>query len=292
MKKIFLMCLAIMLLVPCATSAKKNDGLPEEDRIKIAVEIINTSRYKELNPAQSLELFLNDKLAEKNLLNVVNSKTSGDAEKNLDEPFRDEDKPADAPNPAENIGELLIFNAVELPKPSTAAKNFDPEIYRDSGAKYLVRCEVLGIGATKVEDKTIGKIVSVIGGGISLSGHGNKTRDKTLRRVGTVIGFGGLFDLKRTALNTVVNMQFINAQTGEVIWQENFIGQAVKHHSPREGYSNVWEEAYIESVKDSAKIIAKRVNKYVDRVIIQGKSDKSFLPKTFKFSGLGGSMNF
>ena len=289
MRKIFLICLAILLTVPFAADAKKNDGLPEEERIKVVVEIINTSRYKELNPAQSLELFLGDKLAEKNLVTVVDIKTYGDATQNLDEPFRDDNA---APNPAENIGELLVFDAVELPRPASVAKDFDPEAYRDSGATYLVRCEVLGIGATKVDDKTLSRITSIIGSGLSIGGNGNSNRDKTLRRVGSLIGLGGFIDLKRTALNTVVNMQFINAQTGEIIWQENFIGQAVKHHTPRKGYTNVWEQAYIESVEDSAKIIAKRVNKYVDRVIIKGKSDKSFMPDAFKFSGLGGGFNF
>lgn len=286
MRKIFLICLAILLAVPCAAFAKKNDGLPEEDRIKIAVEIINTSRYKDLNPAQNLEIFLSDKLVAKNLLKVVGTKSSGDAEvKILDETTVDEQ------SPAENIGELLIFDAVEIPQPSTAAKNFDPADYRENGAAYVVRCEVLGIGATKEENQTIGMITGIIGGGLSFGGaNGNKSRDKNLRRIGTgvgLLGFGSLLDsTKRTVLNTVVTMQFIDATTGKVLWQENFIGKAGKHRKPREGYVSAWEQAYVESVEKTAESIAKRVNKYVDRVVIKGKSDKSFVPKNFNL-GVG-----
>ena len=43
MKKFFLICLAILLGVQGAASAKKND-LPEESRIKIALEITDGSK--------------------------------------------------------------------------------------------------------------------------------------------------------------------------------------------------------------------------------------------------------
>ena len=99
---------------------------------------------------------------------------------------------------------------------------------------------------------------------------------KTLRRVGWGIGLGGFIQTERTALNTVVNMQFIDVETGQILWQENFNGLAVKHHKPRKGYDDAWTQAYVESVEKSAEKVAKRVNKYVDKVIINGKSDKEF----------------
>lgn len=285
-KKIFLLGLILLLGATNAASAKEK-GLPEEDRINVAIEIINSSRYKELPTAQQLELFLNDALISKNLLNIVESKISGDGDNFVDCFILDEDRPADVPPPAQNIGELLVFDAVELPRPVAAVKNYDPTPYQQVGAKYIIRCEVLGLGVTKVEDKTIGIVTKIIGSGISIGGaSGNSHRDKVLRHIGSGIGLGGLLEIKRTALNTVVNMQFISVDTGEVLWQQNFIGQAVKHHSPDKGYDDVWTQAYSESVADSAKLIAKRVNKYVDRVIIKGKSDKSFMPKNFSFDGL------
>ena len=286
-KKFFLICLMLIIGVHVTASAK-DKGLPEEERIKVAVEITNTSRYKELLPAQTLETFLNNALGNKNLINVVDSSTSGDAETKLpDGMILDEDKPVETVPPAANIGELLIFEAVELPKPVQSIDGFDPTVYQQSGAKYVIRCEVLGLGVTKVEDKTIGTVTKIIGTGLNFGGaNGNSHRDKTLRNVGTAIGLGGFLEIKRTALNTVVNMQFINAETGAVLWQQNFIGQAIKHGSPSKDFSDPWTQAYTESVEDSAKRIAKRVNKYVDRVIIKGKSDKSFLPKTTFFNGL------
>lgn len=286
-KKIFLLCLMLIIGLH-VTAFAKDKGLPEEERIKVAVEITNGSRYKELPTAHMLRLYLNDALSAKNLLNVVDSSSYGDADNQLpDGMVLDEDRPVDATPPAANIGELLVFEAIEVPRPAQSLDSFDPTPYQQSGAKYVVRCEVLGLGVTKVEDKTIGTITRIIGSGLNFGGgSGSSHRDKVLRNVGTAIGLGGFIETKRTALNTVVKMQFINAETGEILWQQNFIGQAIKHHSPAKIYSDPWTQAYTESVEDSAKRIAKRVNKYVDRVIIKGKSDKSFLPKNLSFSGL------
>ena len=277
MKKIFLLCLMIMLAVASVASAKEK-GLPENERIIIAVEVTDSSRYNELGTANLLKLFLDDKLREKNLLTIVGMKNPDEA-KNSDGLIRDEDVTADTKTAAENIGEILVFDAIELRTHSDTPENFDRTFYENLGAAYVVRCEVLGIGATKIINKTIGLISDVVGGGLALAGSGNSDRDKTLRRVGAGIdwiGFGSTLASKRTALNTVVSMQFISVETGKILWQENYVGQAAKHHSARKGYANPWEQAYNESVEDSAKHIAKRVNKYVDSVIIKGKSDKNF----------------
>ena len=274
-RKIFLICLALLLSVQGAAFAKEK-GLPEEDRINIAVEIKDTSRHKELGTAQNLEIFLSEKLLEKNLLNIVDTKIINESERAFDDDLiRDEEVTADK-SPT-NFGELMVFEAVELPAPSETPKNFDADAYKDLGAAYVIRCEILALGTTKVEDKTLSTIFSALGTATAFAGSGNKSRDKTLRRIGLGIGLGGFIETKRTALNTVVNMQFISVETGQILWQEHFTGQAVKHHKPRKGYDDAWEQAFVESVENSAKRIAKRVNKYVDKVIIQGKSDKSFM---------------
>ncbi len=290
LKKFFLLCLAVLLVMQGAASAK-NKGLPEEERINIAIEVTDSSRHKKLGTAQNLEMFLGEKLVEKNLVSVVDTKIFGEEKNSADGLILDEDVTAEQSSPAADIGEILIFNAVELPKPAAAPENFNQTFYKNFGVDYVVRCEVLALGATKVEDKTIGLLSSAIGGGLSLSGSGSSNRDKTLRRVGSGIGLLGLIGVsdvtKRTALNTVVNMQFISVETGEILWEKNFIGQAVKHRKPSKDYDDAWTQAYMESVEDSAKLISKRVNKYVDKVIIKGKSDKEFLPKNFvgKFTG-------
>ena len=287
-KKFFLLCLAMLLVMQGAASAKKTE-LPEEERIKVAIEITDDTRHPELGTAKKLEAFLNEKLAEKNLVNVIDTEYS---EEGL---TLDEDTLAEEKISAEDIGEILIFNAVELPNPSAAPKNFNQTFYKNFGVDYVVRCEVLALGATKVEDKTLGLLTSAIGGGISFSGSGSSHRDKTLRRVGSGIGLLGLGinDItKRTALNTVVNMQFISVETGEIVWENNFMGQAVKHHKPNKNFDDVWTQAYVESIADTSKQISKRVNKYVDKVIIKGKSDKSFLPKKFSAGSLIGGKIF
>ena len=274
-RRIFLICLALLLSVQGAAFAKEK-GLPEEQRIKVAVEIKDTSRHKELDTAQNLEIFLSEKLLEKNFINIVDSKIINESNKAFDDGLiRDEEVTADK-SPA-NFGELMVFDAVELPAQSETPQNFDADFYKDLGASYVIRCEILALGVTKVEDKTLSTIFSAVGAATAFAGSGNGSRNKTLRRVGTGIALGGFIETKRTALNTVVNMQFINVEAGQILWQENIQGLAVKHHKPRKGYDDAWEQAYVESVENSAKRIAKRVNKYVDKVIIQGKSDKSFM---------------
>lgn len=293
LKKIFFACLAMILFVQGAAAAK-NKGLPEEERIRVAVEVTDDSRHVELGTAQNLELFLNEKLGDKNLVSVVDINFFGEEKKSDGGLIRDEDLLAENKPSAEDIGELLVFDAFELPKPAAAPENFQQTFYKNLDVAYVIRCEVLALGATKLEDKTVGMLSSIIGGGISLSGSGSSNRDKTLRRVGSGIGLLGLVGMtditKRTALNTVVNMQFISVETGEILWQQNFTGQAIKHHKPDKNFDNVWTQAYMDSVENAAKLISKRVNKYVDKVIIKGKSDKDFLPKASFGKLIGGKL--
>lgn len=291
-RKIFFICLIFLLGLQGAASAKSK-GLPEAERIKVAVEVKDSSRHKELATADNLEIFLNDKLVEKNLVNIVGTKILGEDEKTADDGLiLDEDVTADEKTPAQNIGELLIFDAVELPAPSDTPEDFNADAYKELGAAYVIRCEVLALGVTKVEDKTIGTIFGTTGGVVSLIGVGGGSNAKTLRKIGTGIGLGGFIQTQRTALNTVVNMQFISVETGQILWQQYFTGQAVKHHKPDKGYANEWEQAYIESVENAAKRISERVNKYVDKVIVKGKSDKSFRPNKSSLSGLGSGKLF
>ena len=221
---------------------------------------------------------------------------SSSTKKSADGLILDEDRLAEQKSPAENIGELLVFDAIELPQPSTVPENFNQTFYKNLGVDYVVRCEVLALGTTKVDDKAFGIVTNVLGAGFTLSGQGSSNREKTLRRIGTGIGalsYLGMADFtKRTALNTVVNMKFINVETGEILWEENFKGQAIKHHKPSKDYDDAWTQAYMESVEKSAELIARNVNKYVDKVLIKGKSDKSFLPKNLPIGKFGGGKLF
>ncbi len=291
-KRFFVLCLAVLLVMQGAASAKKNKGLPEEERIQIAIEVTDGTRHKELGTAQNLELFLNDKLVEKNLVSVIDTKIFDEEKFSQSDLILDEEVTAEKNSSAQNIGELLIFDAVELPQPGTVPEDFSQTFYKNFGADYVVRCEVLALGATKVEDKTLSTILGVAGGITSLIGSGSGKHDKKLRRIGAGIGFGGFIQTQRTALNTVVNMKFISVETGEILWEKNFTGQAVKHHKPGKNYDDAWTQAYMESVEDAAKKISKQVNKYVDKVIIKGKSDKEFLPKNFSIGKFGGGKLF
>lgn len=271
-KKIFLLCIAILLVVHGAASAKEK-GLPEAERIKIALEVNDETRHKDLNSAALLEEYLASRLLDKNLVNVVNAKVPGETSANAEG--------------IGNLGEILIFDAVEIPPPVETAANFDQQRYQNLGATYVVRCEVLALGLTKVDDPTLSTITGLVGSGISFAGSGNKGRDKTLRKIGTGINFASKFlDIHRTALKTVVTMQFIEVDTGKVLWQQNFVGEGLKHRSPGKEFDDIWTRALHESVDDTAKIISKRVNKYVDKVIIQGKSDEGFLSKDFSIRGM------
>ena len=268
MKKFLLMCLAILLSLQGAASAK---DLPAGARINVAVEVSDSSKHQELGTADNLEKFLGDKLIEKNLLNVVGAE-------NLSVEMLDEKK-----SPEEIFGELLIFDVVEMPMPADTPEEFDQAFYKNRGVDYVIRCEVLALGLTKVDDKTMSTILGAAGGITSLIGSGSGSKNKTLRRVGMGISLGGFIQSERTALNTVVNMQFISVETGEILWQGNFIGQGIKPHSVSKAYSDVWEQAYLKSVEKAAKLISKRVNKYVDKVIIKGESDEEFTSKKFSY---------
>ena len=263
MRKFFLMCLMILLSLQGAAAAQ----------INVAVEVEDNSRHKDFGTASYLEKFLGEELVKKNLVNVVDTKFPAEI---------------DAANfSAEELGELLVFGAMELPAAKSAPENFDAELYENLGVKYLIRCEVLALGVTKAEDNTIGTICGVTGGILSLVGSGSGSKNKTLRRVGMGIGLAGLIPSERTALANVVNMQFISVETGQILWQRNFMGMAFKHHKPHKNYSDAWKQAYVESVEKSAELIARNVNKYVDKVLIKGKSDENF-HKQRMLSGGGG----
>ena len=271
MRKIFLTCLAILLSVH-VTAAAKNSELAE--RINVAVEVTDSSRHKDFGTAKYLEEFLIEKLFKKNLVDVIDMKI-----------FDTENPEAEVAEKkkfsTEELGELLVFGAMELPVPSDTPENFDQTFYKSRGADYVIRCEVLALGVTKVDDKAFYTIVNVTSGVLALVGFDSSSRAETLDEVGMGIGLLGLIDAKRTALNSVVNMKFISVETGQILWQKNLVGVAIKHHKPHKNFDDAWTQAYMESIEKSAEIISKHVNKYVDKVLVKGESDKDFREKKF-----------
>ena len=241
-------------------------------QINVAVEVADSSKHQDFGTASYLEKFLGEKFAKKNLVNVVGDKSPAEIEaKNFS---------------AEELGELLVFDAMELPVPSETPENFDQNFYKNYGVNYVIRCEVLALGLMNVEDNTLGTVLGATGGIVSLIGSGSGSKNRMLRRVGLGIGLGGFIQTERTALANVVNMQFISVETGQILWQRNFLGLAVKHHKSHKKYKDAWTQAYMQSVEKSADLIAKNVNKYVDKVLIKGKSDKDFRAQKFSNSNL------
>ena len=243
-RKIFWICLVMLLSVQVAAA----------EPVPIALELDDISRYKNIGTAQILGEKLNAELGKKKFVNVMESKV-------LVEPS-DEDVVAE-------IGELMVFDAVELPATTETPQNFDGAFYETGGAKYVIRSEVLGLGLTKVDDDTFGIVADIVGTGLSFASK------ESVQYVGTGIAALGYIQMERTALAVVTNVQFIDVANDKVLWQENFIGRAVKHHNAGKNYKNVWARAYDEAIADTARRIAKRVNKYVDKVLIKGKTDKS-----------------
>ena len=255
-RKMFLICLVMLLSVQVAAA----------EPVPIALELDDTSRHKNIGTAQILGEKLNAELVKKKFVNVV--------ERNVLVEPSDEDA---------EIGELLVFDAVELPATTETPQNFDGAFYEVSGAKYVIRSEVLGLGLTKVDDDTFGIVADIVGTGLSFASK------ESVQYVGTGIAALGYIQMERTALAVVVNVQFIDVANDKVLWQENFIGRAVKHHNAGKNYKNIWSRAYDEAIADTARRIAKRVNKYVDKVLIKGKTDKSSASNV-KIGGLvGGS---
>ena len=243
-KKIFVMLIAAILIIPCATLAKKNsEEIPLSKRVKIAVEVTDATNFTELQTAQILrdKLILQFKNAK--IFNAVNPT----AENFLAEIKTLENKGAS------DVGDLVIFSTKDLP--------FEQNFYRNMGAQYVIRCEILGIGLSEEKDDDFG-----FGNGIGIGvGSGGEFG------VGV---FGGVSQPLRNFYCTAVNMQMVEVESGAVIARKNFVGQAVKRKKPKKGYDDASDEAYLKSLDDAAKIIVKRVSTFTEKNILNSSGKK------------------
>lgn len=234
-KKFFAVMAAVLLLVQGAALAKKKaPEIPVEARLKIAVEVVDSTNFTELYTAKILRDDLINQLAAKNIFNLVDaSDAKPTALKSLG------DKAG-----ASDVGDILIFSPAQN-------LNFRQSYYRKLGAQYVIRCEILGFGLSKEDPDTFDLSPGV---GVGLG------TDETF---GIGIGiFGGAASKLRNFYTTAVNVNLIAVDSGEVILRQNLKGRVLQRTKPSKGYDNASDEAYLKSLDKTAEQIAKRVGDY------------------------------
>ena len=233
-KKIFAVCVAVMLLINGAAFAKKKAAeIPLSERTRIAVEVVDDTNFDDLNTAEILRDVLISQLNEKNIYNVVSVggelaeiKTLGDRAG------------------ASDVGDLLIFNPVK-------SFAFNRSYYKSLGAQYVIRCEILGLGIAKGDPDTF-DISPGIGVGL-----------ETDESFGLGIGvFGGAASSLRNFYNVAVNVNLIEVESSKIVLRQNLSGRAIQRSKPRKGYDNASDEAYFKAIKKAGEIITKRVGEY------------------------------
>lgn len=234
-KKFFAVMAAVLLLIHGAALAKKKaPEIPPEERLKIAVEVVDSTNFTELYTSKILRDDLINQLAAKNIFNVLGASDARPTElKSLG------DKAG-----ASDVGDLIIFS-------SEKDFNFKRGYYRNLGAQYVIRCEILGLGISK-EDPDTFDLSPGIGVGLDT--------DSTL---GIGIGiFGGAASSLRNFYTTAVNVNLIAVDSGEIILRQNLKGRSLQRKKPGKGYDNASDEAYLKSLRNTAEQISKRVSEY------------------------------
>lgn len=236
-KKIFALCVAVMLLVHGAAVAKKKAAeIPLSERTRIAVEVVDDTNFTELNTAEILRDALISQLNEKNIYNVVSVGGELDEIKTLGENIG-----------ASDVGDLLLFS----PEKSF---EFDRSYYKSLGAQYVIRCEILGLGVAKGDPDTFDLSPGI---GVGL---------ETDESFGVGIGiFGGAASSLRNFYNVAVNMNIIEVERAKIVLRQNLSGRVIQRKKPRKGYDNASDEAYLKAIKKAAENITKRVGEYFEQ---------------------------
>lgn len=242
-KKIFALSLILILIVHGAAFAKTKE-IPPEKKIKIAVEIFDSTEFVELDAPKYFRGLLINQLDKKKIFDIVNATNE---EKIFDTKTLETSGAAD-------IGELLIISPpTSGGTGDISALNMDD--FKKIGADYVVRCEIRGLGLTKTSGDTAGIDPGI---GIGVGSH----------HIGVGI-FGAIPRTERTIFATVVSLQFIKVDSGVVLFRHNFIGQALKHRKPSKGYEDASDEAFLKSAKNAAENISKQVGNYASKHLLK-----------------------
>ena len=255
-RKILLMVLALIFIFQVASAKDKTVALSLEERVKIFVEVADTTNFVELDTSSRLRGMLTEKLTAQNIFNVIDENGVTYSAINHSENIFDAKTLGDKKTLAD-VGELLIF-------PPPADEPFsedDKTFYEKLGVEYIVRCKILGLGVEQqVESYGYGPSIG-IGVGI-----GSRRHSRFGIGVGTDIPINST--RKRNVYNVAVQLQFVNAETGTTLWRSNFIGQAVKHNKPSKGYDDAGDEAYLQALQNLTKDIVKRVTEHSQKFLI------------------------
>lgn len=276
-KKIFALCLMLLLITCGAASAKSKKNQPKEismsERIKIAVEVSDKTSFHELETAKFLRGMILEQLEEKNLFNVLDAQFV--PEKISDNESTEEISPAEEKPPekfsdikslgekasASDVGEMLFFSPVNVSYGIGENSDVEKNFYENVGADYVLKCTVLALGTSQKISDWVGFEPGI---GIGIGSHRHRHHGFGVGVFSTVGG-----TVRRNFYGTAVNVQFVKIDTGIVIWQRNLVGQALKHRKPSKGYDDASDEAYLKSIKNAAEIIAERTEKYTKNFLVK-----------------------
>ncbi len=264
---IFLALILLLTGTTAAKSKKKNPEIPPEERIKIAFEVSDETRFQELGTAEELKKHLIETFDKQKIFVIIETskdEPTGEKSGNLEEVEKNSElKDAAEKHVADKksvdlFGDSLVFDTTDITFKKDFGAELDRDFYKNLGVQYVVRCNILALGTTKkVGGDSIG-IGTEIGGG----GH-----------FGFGVGFPGFFSSKKTVFGTAVNLQFAEVENNMILWQRNLIGQSVKHRKPHKGYETAADEAWQKSIIDAAEVIADHVGKYAQKRILKPKED-------------------
>ena len=227
-RKIFVILMAAILLIPCVTFAKKNSvELPMNERLKIVVFVNNATNFTELKTAAILRDKIVSQFNAKKIFNVLNPTSNN---------FLADIKTLENKGAAD-VGDFIMF----------PTKNIELKMdkYKNLNADFIIQCEILGLGLSQETDNDFG-----FGNSVSV-GVGNGG-----------IGIGVSSSNLRNLYCAAVNMQIVEVESGAVVARQNLIGSAFKHRKPKKGYNDAFDEAYLKSLDDAAKKITKRVTTF------------------------------
>lgn len=243
-RKFFAIWLAVLLAVHGAALARKKvPEIPEAERVRIAIEVVDATNFSELYTAEILRDVLINQLDAKKIVRVVNANGGGLADlKSLG------DKKG-----ASDVGDLVIF---------APEKNIDAraDYHGGLGARYVLHCEVIGLGIVKAEPDTF-DVTPGIGVGLE--------SDSSL---GVGIGiFGGAASTLRNFYSTAVSVSLVDLESGGVVLRKNLTGRTIKRSKPSRGYDDASDEAYLKSIRKAGELITKSVDDFALKTWSDGK---------------------
>ena len=262
-KKIFLICFIFIFALQTSALAKDKkqtvNEIPEDKRIKIAVEVFDRTDFQDLDTSKILYSLILEKLDDTKIFSITDTRkifgeeTFGDGKIKPSEVKTLGKKKSDS-----DVGEMLLFNPTAEKNKSYSTEEINQNFYENLGVDYVLKCNILGLGI--IHNEINSGITPGFGIGIG-SRHHSYFDFGIFSSIGTSI--------KRNSYGVAANMELIKVDGALNIWKRNALGQSSKHRKPSKGYDDASDEAYLKSLNKTADIIVEKVASYSGRFLIK-----------------------